>query len=153
MAELDRIFVWIGARTWFCRCAPRTWNQLWAVWDCRAARRLQSWRGGWSTLCCSHRTTDSVESKEKPGIRAPMGSSLFSRCRVCRQLLDGGTNHAELSNLAMSENGSRSSIWASAGCADGHTAQANFFTNGGGRSDPYEAARFFWNVNQGWSEL
>src|ERR1700758_4978728 len=103
MAKLDCIFLRIGARTRLCRCASRTWSKLGAIWDYCAACRLQSWRGGWSTLCCGHRTTDSVESKKKPGIRAPLGSSLFSRYRVCRQLLDGATNHAELSNLAMSE--------------------------------------------------
>jgi len=102
MAEFDRIFLWIGARTRLCRRASRTWNQLGAIWDCCAACRLQSWRGGWSTLCCGHGTTDFVESKEKPGIRSSMDSSLFSRCRLRRQLLDGRTNHAGLSNLPVS---------------------------------------------------
>src|SRR4029077_4890778 len=96
MAVLDRILLRVGARTWFCRCASRTWNQLGGIWDCCAARRLQSWRGGWSTVCCGHRTAGSVESKEMPSICEPMGSSLFSRCRLRWQLLDGGTNHAKV---------------------------------------------------------
>src|SRR6516165_4488179 len=96
MAELDRVFLRIGARTWFCRRASRTWHQLGGTWDCCAACRLQFWCGGWSTLCCGLGTADFLESKEKPDICAPRGSSLFSRCRVRRQLLDGRTNHAEL---------------------------------------------------------
>jgi hypothetical protein len=96
VADSDRFFLRIGARPRLCRCASRTWNQLGAIQDCCAARRLQSWCGGWSALCRSHRTSDSVESQKKSAICAPMGSRLFSRCRLSRQLLDGGTNYAKV---------------------------------------------------------